>query len=52
MNKAQAVDISHILSATWDRHPEHREWLAADHPTIADIASTPMADEEYCVKTH
>ncbi len=39
LDKARAVENSHKLLSTLERHLEQRDWLAAEHPTIADLAN-------------
>ena len=37
-NPEEVIGRAHVLLARLEQHLSNREWLAADHPTIADIA--------------
>lgn len=37
-NAEEVIDRAHVLLARLERHLSGRQWLAADHPTIADVA--------------
>ncbi len=41
LDKAKAVEISHNILDVLERHLAGREWLAAEHPTIADVSNYP-----------
>ncbi|UQY35486.1 glutathione S-transferase [Pseudomonas fulva] len=37
-NAEEVIARAHVLLARLERHLSDRQWLAADHPTIADVA--------------
>lgn len=37
-NAEEVIARAHVLLARLERHLSGRQWLAADHPTIADVA--------------
>ncbi|SHL68992.1 glutathione S-transferase family protein [Phytopseudomonas punonensis] len=37
-NAEEVISRAHVLLARLERHLSGRQWLAADHPTIADVA--------------
>lgn len=37
-NVDEVIARAHVLLARLERHLSNRQWLAADHPTIADVA--------------
>lgn len=39
LNHAQAIASAHQTLDVLNKHLQNREWLAADHPTIADLAN-------------
>ncbi len=39
LDKVKAVENSHKLLSTLEEHLHNREWLATDHPTIADLSN-------------
>ena len=39
LDHAKAIDDAHTILSTLDAHLTEREWLAADHATIADVAN-------------
>ena len=39
LDHAKAIETAHNVLSKLDQHLEGREWLASDHPTIADIAN-------------
>jgi len=39
LDHEHAINLAHVILAELDAHLEEREWLAADHATIADIAN-------------
>lgn len=39
LDHVKAIETAHNLLSTLDEHLENRQWLAIDHPTIADIAN-------------
>lgn len=41
LDHAKAIETAHNILSTLDEHLEGREWLAADHPTIADLSNYP-----------
>jgi len=38
LNAEEVIARAHLLLARLERHLSGRQWLAADHPTIADVA--------------
>ncbi|UCJ14640.1 glutathione S-transferase [Pseudomonas sp. MM211] len=38
LNAEEVIARAHVLLARLERHLSGRQWLAADHPTIADVA--------------
>jgi len=41
LDPVKAIETAHIVLTTLDNHLKNRDWLAADHPTIADISNYP-----------
>jgi glutathione S-transferase len=41
LDHAKAIETAHNILSTLDKHLEGRDWLAADHSTIADISNYP-----------
>lgn len=41
LDHAKAVETAHNILTTLDKYLQGRDWLAADHPTIADISNYP-----------
>jgi glutathione S-transferase len=41
LDLVKAIENSHSILAKLDKHLKGREWLAADHPTIADLSNYP-----------
>ena len=39
LDHVKAIETSHNVLSTLDEHLEGRNWLATDHPTIADISN-------------
>lgn len=39
LDHVRAIEISHNVLSTLDEHLESSKWLAANHPTIADLAN-------------
>lgn len=39
LDRDRVIEIAHNVLSKLDKHLEGREWLASDHPTIADIAN-------------
>ena len=39
LDHARAQEIAHSVLAVLDEHLDNREWLASEHPTIADAAN-------------
>lgn len=41
LDHVKAIETAHNILGTLDEHLEGREWLAAEHPTIADLSNYP-----------
>ena len=41
LDHAKAIETAHAILSKLDDHLQNRQWLAADHPTIADISNYP-----------
>jgi glutathione S-transferase len=41
LDHVKAIETAHNILSTLDKHLDGRDWLAADHPTIADISNYP-----------
>lgn len=41
LDHAKAIETAHNILSTLDKYLQGRDWLAADHPTIADISNYP-----------
>ncbi|MCF6250316.1 MAG: glutathione S-transferase [Methylococcaceae bacterium] len=41
LDHVKAIETAHNVLSTLDEHLEGREWLANDHPTIADLSNYP-----------
>ncbi len=39
LDKTKVIENSHKLLSILEQHLQNRKWLAADHPTIADLAN-------------
>ncbi|WP_031434594.1 glutathione S-transferase [Methylomarinum vadi] len=39
LDKTRPIDVAHQLLSTLEKHLRQRDWLAAEYPTIADIAN-------------
>ena len=39
LDHVKAIETAHNVLSTLDEHLDGRDWLAADHPTIADISN-------------
>ncbi len=41
LDHAKAIETAHAILSKLDDHLQNRQWLAGDHPTIADISNYP-----------